>query len=80
MSDYGKGLLEDAPEEMRNWRLYVEDMIEFAERVMAYTKGLNQDAFADDSLTCDATYAQSRTHRRGSNARARQCAFSPSGD
>ena len=55
MSDYGEGLLEDAPEETRNWRLYVEDMIEFAERVMAYTRGLNQDAFADDSLTYDAT-------------------------
>ena len=55
MSDYGEGLLEDAPEETRNWRLYVEDMIEFAEKVMAYTRGLNQGAFADDSLTYDAT-------------------------
>ena len=42
MSDDGKSLLEDAPEETRNWRLYVEDMIEFAEKVMAYTRGLNQ--------------------------------------
>ena len=80
MSDFGEGLLEDAPEETRNWRLYVEDMIEFAEKVMAYTRGLNQGAFADDSLTYDATLRNLATHWRGSNARARQCAFSPSGD
>ena len=55
MSDYDEGLLENAPEEARNWRLYVEDMIDFAERVRAHTRGLNQVAFTDNSLTYDAT-------------------------
>ena len=39
----------------RNWRMYVNDMIEFAERVMSYTQGLEQDTFIADRRTYDAT-------------------------
>ena len=39
----------------RNWRLYIQDMIEFAERVMFYTQGLDQDTFIADRRTYDAT-------------------------
>lgn len=42
-------------DETRHWRLYVRDMIEFAEKALAYTKGLNQSAFTADRLTYDAT-------------------------
>ena len=39
----------------RNWRLYIQDMIEFAERVLSYTQGLDQDTFIADRRTYDAT-------------------------
>ncbi len=42
-------------DEGRHWHLYVQDMIEFAEKVLSYTDGLDQDAFAADDLTYDAT-------------------------
>jgi uncharacterized protein with HEPN domain/predicted nucleotidyltransferase len=39
----------------REWRLYIEDMIEFCGRVLEYTSGLDQTAFVADSRTNDAT-------------------------
>ena len=41
--------------EIRHWMLYVEDMIEFAERVLSYTGGLDQEQFTTDERTYDAT-------------------------
>ena len=38
----------------RNWRLYVQDMIEFGERVMSYTVGMDREAFIADVRTYDA--------------------------
>ena len=39
----------------REWRFYVEDMIGFAEKVIAYTDGLDQAAFVASGLNYDAT-------------------------
>lgn len=39
----------------RPWRLYVDDMIGFAEKVLAYTAGMDQAAFVADSLVYDAS-------------------------
>ena len=39
----------------RGWDLYVRDMIEFAQKVLSYTDGLDRDAFVADGLTYDAT-------------------------
>jgi uncharacterized protein with HEPN domain len=39
----------------REWRFYIEDMIGFAGKVLAYTSGLNQDGFTSDGRTYDAT-------------------------
>lgn len=39
----------------REWRFYVSDMIGFAEKVIAYTKGLDQERFVASSLNYDAT-------------------------
>lgn len=39
----------------RDWRLYVDDMISFAEKVLAYTNGLNRQQFDASGLTYDAT-------------------------
>ena len=39
----------------RGWDLYVQDMIEFAEKVTSYTDGLDRHAFVADGLTYDAT-------------------------
>ena len=39
----------------REWRFYVDDMISFAEKVVAYTAGLDQQAFLASSLIYDAT-------------------------
>ena len=41
--------------EQRQWRLYVDDMIEFAEKAQSYTEGMDQTAFVTDSRTYDAT-------------------------
>lgn len=39
----------------REWRFYIDDMIGFAEKVLAYTEGLTQDDFIEHDLTYDAT-------------------------
>jgi uncharacterized protein with HEPN domain len=39
----------------REWRFYLDDMIDFAEKVLAYTEALDQQAFIDNGLNYDAT-------------------------
>ncbi len=39
----------------REWRFYVDDMIGFAEKVLAYTDGFDQVSFVASGLTYDAT-------------------------
>lgn len=39
----------------REWRFYLDDMIEFAQKVLTYTQGLDQAGFVSDSLIYDAT-------------------------
>lgn len=39
----------------RQWRFYIDDMIAFAEKVIAYTAGLDQKAFVANDLVYDAT-------------------------
>lgn len=39
----------------REWRFYVSDMIEFAEKVLAYTHGMEQNRFEQSGLNYDAT-------------------------
>jgi uncharacterized protein with HEPN domain len=39
----------------REWRFYVDDMIGFAEKVIAYTQGLDQAGFVSSGLNYDAT-------------------------
>ncbi len=41
--------------EPREWRFYIDDMIRSSEKVMAYTEGLDQQAFVDGALNYDAT-------------------------
>ena len=47
--------MSDASQEPREWRFYVKDMIEFAEKVQLFTDGMDQDTFVSDALTYDAT-------------------------
>ena len=39
----------------RDWRMYVDDMISFSEKVLAYTDGLERQKFEASGLTYDAT-------------------------
>jgi uncharacterized protein with HEPN domain len=39
----------------RDWRLYVDDMISFAEKVLAYTEGMDQPRFESSNLNYDAS-------------------------
>ena len=39
----------------REWRFYLDDMIGFAEKVLAYTDGFDQTAFVASGLNYDAT-------------------------
>lgn len=45
--------MSDAP--LREWRFYIDDMIGFSGKVMAYTHGLDQAAFVASGLNYDAT-------------------------
>lgn len=45
--------MSDAAE--REWRFYIDDMITFAQKVMAYTSGLDQAGFVSSGLNYDAT-------------------------
>jgi len=39
----------------REWRFYVTDMISFAEKVVVYTEGMDQEKFVASGLNYDAT-------------------------
>jgi uncharacterized protein with HEPN domain len=39
----------------REWRFYVEDMIAFCDKALAYTIGLDRSTFAADPMRYDAT-------------------------
>lgn len=39
----------------REWYFYLDDMIGFTEKVIAYTQGLNQNGFVASGLIYDAT-------------------------
>lgn len=39
----------------REWRFYLDDMIDFAEKVLTYPDGLDQAGFVASGLTYDAT-------------------------
>lgn len=39
----------------REWRFYINDMIDFSQKVLAYTDGLDQDSFVESGLNYDAT-------------------------
>ena len=39
----------------REWRFYLDDMIGFCEKIIAYTDGLDQDGFVATGLNYDAT-------------------------
>lgn len=39
----------------REWRFYLDDMIGFAQKVVAYTQGLDHDGFIASGLNYDAT-------------------------
>jgi len=39
----------------REWRFYIDDMIGFAEKVAAYTAGMDQSSFVASGLVYDAT-------------------------
>ena len=47
MSDSSKG--------QREWAFYIQDMANFAQRIVTYTQGLDQAAFVANELTYDAT-------------------------
>ena len=38
-----------------DWRMYVRDMIEFGQKVISYTDGLNEESFKANGLVYDAT-------------------------
>lgn len=38
----------------REWRFYVEDMLVFCDKVLAYTQGLDRASFAANSMRYDA--------------------------
>ena len=47
-------MISEEQSEKRSWRLYLLDMIDFGEKVLTYTDGLEQDAFIAETLIYDA--------------------------
>ena len=47
--------MSDSQHEERHWHFYVRDMLEFCERVLDYTEGLDQETFKLSPLVYDAT-------------------------
>ena len=45
----------ESEHEGRHWQFYIQDMIEFSEKVLVYTEGFDQESFLSDALTYDAT-------------------------
>ncbi|RCW72681.1 HepT-like ribonuclease domain-containing protein [Pseudorhodoferax soli] len=43
------------PTAPREWRFYIDDMLQFCERVQSYTAGIAQDAFVAEAMRYDAT-------------------------
>ncbi len=43
--------MSDSKRPSREWRFYVDDMIDFAHQVQIYTNGLDQSAFIADRRT-----------------------------
>lgn len=39
----------------REWRFYLDDMLEFSEKVLAYTHGFDQKSFVSNPLVYDAS-------------------------
>ena len=39
----------------REWRFYIDDMIDFSQKVLAYTDGFDQERFIESGLNYDAT-------------------------
>lgn len=39
----------------REWRFYIDDMIDFSQKVLTYTDGLDLDSFVESGLNYDAT-------------------------
>ena len=50
-------------EGVREWRFYVDDMVAFAEKVLAYTAGMDQATFVANTLVFDATVRDLKTLR-----------------
>ena len=47
--------MSDGTHESRGWRFYVQDMIEFSDKVLSYTNGMDHATFVADGRTYDAT-------------------------
>jgi uncharacterized protein with HEPN domain len=43
------------PAAPREWRFYIDDMLQSCERVQSYTAGIAQDAFVAEAMRYDAT-------------------------
>ena len=47
--------MSSAGEGSREWRFYVADMLEFADKVRTYTSGMDQATFVNEAIIYDAT-------------------------
>ena len=47
--------MSDSPRPPREWRFYIQDMMGFAEKCLAYTEGMDQQTFTSSGMTYDAT-------------------------
>jgi len=46
--------MSDSPVSGREWRFYINDMMAFASKVIAYTEGMRQQDFIDSGISYDA--------------------------
>lgn len=47
--------MSDQNKSKREWRFYIEDMADFAQKVLLYTNGINKEEFLSREVVYDAT-------------------------
>ena len=47
--------MSDGDQKARNWQLYNQDVLEFSEKALSYTSGMDQDTYLAETVVYDGT-------------------------
>ena len=64
----------------KDYKVFLEDILEAIRKIRDYTDGLSQQAFVADAKTFDAVIRNLRNHRRGGQANSRSDSLTAPGN